>query len=74
MKIRSTQSLNAIPATIIWSAFNLQLSNLLCKLHCKNILFISLTISKFSICEKFFTYRPIFTYLFKDDETDCMLC
>ena len=35
MKIRSTRSFNAIPATVIRGVFNLYISNLLFKMYCK---------------------------------------
>ena len=35
MEVRSTRSINAIPALTIRSVLNLLLSNLLCKFHCK---------------------------------------
>ena len=68
MEIRSIQSFNAIPATLIRGVFNWYVSNLLCKLYCKYFIHASihlffpflLTIVNFF---KFVTNLYLLTYL-----------
>ena len=63
MEIRSSRSFNAIPATIIRGAFNLCVSNLLCKMYCKYF-FIHLVVFSFSFNHcKFFMFVANNAYL-----------
>ena len=64
MKIRSTRSFNAIPATKIRGVFNMYISNLLCKMYRKYFIYFSLTFFLFLTSVKFLvanSYLP--TYL-----------